>query len=231
MAFDKTTVFSVLLRKGEGSFYCGTRGVHVGKLPVSADRRDPLAMETDAHYWGWSCCLFSMLFYPGLDCTVFPLVTPIQRCMGSSMWSPSPSHNIPLSSDFYFLFSCLKVICKSYHWSFEEKVLTFSSAVRFWWCFWIWQGMTFLVTILLGYDNISWICGLMFSFSFGKYPFINFLNKILAPVSFLDFSYTLTLFTMTQMPLILFSVLSIFSCYVSMWEHSCVLSPTVLNLY
>lgn len=138
MALGKLTALSVLPRKGEGSFYCGIhqRGACRQIACVSWQERPT------GH--GDGCPLLRLillsllhvnkvLFYPVLDCTVFPLVTPTQRCMGSSMWSPPPVHNIPLSSDFYFFFY-LKVICKSYHWSFEEKVLTFSSAAGFRWC-------------------------------------------------------------------------------------------------
>lgn len=47
-------LLNLSLGRGQGSFHCGTRGIHIGKPPMSATGETHWPWETNAYYWSCS---------------------------------------------------------------------------------------------------------------------------------------------------------------------------------
>ena len=124
------TVYLPSPGRGQGSFHCGVRGVHVGTLPCVTCWERPAScrgsMPTiEADLALSVLCVRGVLLHPVLDCVCFSLESLIrrssgQKCLESSLgigvWCSVPlglitgsltmhhsslHHSRPLSPDFY----------------------------------------------------------------------------------------------------------------------------------
>lgn len=94
MALRHTSSFSVsdIMGEGLGSFYCSTRGMHIGQCPCVTSQGGLASHEELTHTIGvdLTLSLLSVSEHYSIQCltVVFSLVTPIPRFNGRSVWRP-----------------------------------------------------------------------------------------------------------------------------------------------